>query len=101
MAIQQAKGTRPAVFEKILKSNALSAIQLRAERTLAQYQDNQIDLNPTDIVLLKKIIHANDLDEVHLICAERLNHEDKAKALRTWISGKAERQRQREPSTIQ
>lgn len=101
MTTQQAKERRQKVFEKILKSNALSASQLRAERMVAQYHDNQIDLNPTDIVLLKKIIHADDMDEVHLICAERLNQQDAAKALRTGISGKAERKRQMLSDPIQ
>jgi hypothetical protein len=91
MTLQQPKDKPHKVFEKIRLSKALSSIQLRAERALARYQDDGIDLSPTDMVLLKQIIHADDLDEVHLICAERLGHDDEAKKLRTCISGKAER----------
>lgn len=91
MTTQQPKKNLQEFFEGLLNSNALSIIELRAELMLAQYQENEVDLRTADIAILKKIIHADDLDAVHLICAERLGHEDEVAKLREWIAGKADR----------
>lgn len=72
------------LFERIRDCNSLNVIQLIAE-------EGCNGVPREDFLLLCRIVRSNDLDEVRLICAERLGDTAEAETLRAWLLKKKAR----------
>jgi len=80
-------------YKELYESRSLIANHLRADALLAAHQDTEIELPDVDVVRLEKIARSNDLDEVHMLCAERLGYADDVEKLKAWIARKPERKK--------
>lgn len=80
-------------YKEMYESRSLIANHLKADMLLAQHQDTEIELTDEDIARLEKIARANDLDEVHLLCAERLGMAAEVEQLKLWIARKPGRKK--------
>jgi hypothetical protein len=85
--------TLEEMYKDMYESRSLIANHLKADMLLAQHQDTEIELTAEDVVRLEKIARSNDLDVVHLLCAERLAMSAEVEKLKLWIARKPERQK--------
>lgn len=85
--------TLEETYKDMYESRSLIANHLKADMLLAQHQDNEVELTAEDIVRLEKIARSNDLDVVHMLCAERLGMAAEVEQLKLWIARKPGRKK--------
>ena len=71
-----------SIFEKILASNSMTVIEIKAENALAGADGQEKDA-------LERILLTRKLDEIHAISNEMLGRHDEARKLREYMVKKA------------
>ena len=78
-------------MQAIDDSISMTGIQRRCDSILC-LSSAEFELSDEKKEMIRKIYYLNDLDRIHLICAEFLGREEDAKNLREWLEKKPKRQ---------
>lgn len=81
------------IFQQILGTASLTAIEFIAERALPS-------VTPDEQQVLRRILKANVLDEVYALCHDHLGQPEEAAHLREFVKTRAQRRMTLRPAEL-